>query len=468
MQRTMTSRWMLRSVLLVGACWSIGVGTAEAEPQGDMLLGSDGQVFSIVAGEVASLFPESPGNVETALALDIRWPDGDQQRHLVPGTEGREPENHPFLVLDGETQTLYLLWESVVNYLHPIVNLITFQDGTWGERIEIISSAFAAKASPQMLVQHDEVQELDASGKLTARRRTVVHVVWGEDEFGTGRVTYYVPVVIDHGVTLLGSPLRLNDLFPEIGVSTATDGELRLTSVIRSGSDERRALIVFPNPGGDGIGIVELDVLPGDLAHLAEGARGHIIDIGFTGGPLSPADIRSIADKARGHIIDIGVAYHPEVIRAIADEARGHIIDIGVRGDGGAPPDLQRIADSARGHIIDIGSKLTERGLRRAYAGGETRRLTVSTSTEDAPMTPVLIQAKAIATHAQPELSGTASHAFVSPGGEDVIFARVEEERVIYRQHRLDGWTPPLELKLGPGLDLDTALSMLQGRVRSR
>ena len=461
--RTM-SPMPIRALLVAALCLA-STGTASAAPQQEMILGAEGQVYSVRVGDRAALFGVEQPEAESVLALDVQWPDGSQQRLLVPGTDGGEPENHPFLLLDSETQTLYLLWESVLNKLHPIVNLITFRDNTWGEKVEIVYNPFVSKTAPRMLVQHDEIHQFDETGASVTKRRTVIHVVWSELEGDAQYATYYVPVLIDDGVTLHSTPVRLNDLVPpsELPAGFAPDAAPLVEML--EGRDDRRTLVSFPSDGGARLAVVELDLLPGDLSRLADEARGHIIDIGARHTPLSPDAIRSIAEEARGHIIDIGVAYHPEVIRAIADEARGHIIDIGVHGDVGATPDIRSIAEGARGHIIDIGSKLTERGLRRVHGAQQSRLLEIGSTEEAAATSPVLIRVKAIATYERPDLGGAPSHLFLSSSGEDAVLARTEEGRVVYRQLRGTEWSPVHELKLGSGLDLEAALGVLKARV---
>lgn len=442
-------------------------GSSAAAPQGEMLLGASGEVFTVRTGSHWSLFGDSPGAEEPVLALDVRWPDGTHQRHLVPGTEGAEPENHPFLLLDDQTQTLYLLWESVINRLHPIVKLTTFHGGFWGEETEIVYNPFVAKTSPQMLVHHDEVHDVDAAGTAVTRRRTVIHVVWSEEDAVGEYSSFYVPLIIDDGITLHSSPLRLNDLVPSTAAATdVTAAPASAPSLtLQEGRDESHALVAFPIDGGERLAVVELDLLPGDLARLAGDARGHIIDIGVRSGPLTPEVVRAIADEARGHIIDIGVAYHPEVTRAIADEARGHIIDIGVRGSNDGMLDIHTIADGARGHIIDIGTKLAERGLRRNQLAGLARLLELEPNGEDSTTPPVLIQVKPLGKHLQPDMGGATTHVFLSTGGDEMILARAEEGGVQYRQLTAGAWSPLLELKLSSSFGLESALAVLKARV---
>ncbi len=455
----------LRTLLLAGTVLLAGAAVAAAAPA-QLVLGSDGEMYSAEVGRYGDLFPDGAMAEADApvLALDVRHPDGGTTRLLVPGTEGDDYDTQPALIVDESSQRVFLVWERMYSGLHPVLELRSFDGESWGEPLEINHSAFLSKSLAQLAITRGA--EPGAA--------TILHLVWAEDLESPDSQTYYAPIILVDG-EFAGDPriFHLNDFEPALaeGETAATPPDALLRSPrLQTGTDGRRVVVEFTSPTTGRMVTLELTVLPDDVSRLADGARAHIIDIGVTLDPRTRSGITAIAEAARAHIIDIGVSFHPEIVRAIADGARAHIIDIGFRAlDKGEVPELPTLAGEARAHIIDIGVKLSDKGLRRVYASSQAWTLDASPTRTSAPLPAHLLAVRVTAARPAPELTSAAEPSvFLSSSGTAALVAWQEGSKLRYRESRGDGWSPSFALPLQPGFGLEQALDVVRNRVVDR
>jgi hypothetical protein len=456
-------------ILAFALVLGLAATAARANHQG-AILGTGGELYLVKSGTFGDLFPgrQDTDPINSVLRLDVVAPDGSVQSSLVPGTQGPEVESAPFLQYEEASHTVYLIWETRINVIHPILMLSGFNGGwMWNEPIEIVGNPFAPKTSPQLTVTHDTFEE-KVDGTPVTRHRSILHAVWGE-ETGSGSIeTYYTPIILEDGLFTGRSPVfRLNDLDTAASVAgaSALSPDLLQTLRIQPGRDERTVVVGFVSPRTGRLVTVEIDSLPPQLVQLADGARSHIVDIGAR---LYPSQIDKLAEEARSHIVDIGVAFHPEVLRSIADDVKSYLETEGRRGG-----DLQVIADGARSHIVDIGAKLSGRGLRGTNAAS-----TVSDIIEVVPDTQLdppedkldshLLQLRKASDRPAPGVGRGEVILFVSENGQNVIVAWVEADRVLYRESSGAGWRDPLEVRLTQSMDVRQVLEILEQRVRHR
>jgi hypothetical protein len=433
----------------------------------DAVLGSSGELYRIRAGTLGDLFPERRGkdSKTPVLALDIDRPGTPVSRILVDGTDDDGTESSPSLAYEDASQTLYVVWESRLA-AQSVLRLAGFDGTSWSEPIERITEDFySRKTAPQLAVTHDLFETVDRTGQRIDIDRRILHIVWGEGD-GELQRTYYTPVIFDNGVYIGKNPLYdLTALDIDSGLSTSIEvsPDLLKLPVLQKGRDGRTVVVAFTAPVTRRLLSLEIDILPRQLSHLADGTRAVIID---TGAKLR-GNLRGLADKARQAVIDQGRdSFQIELVEAIADRVRDLIL-------GGAGRSLQSLADGTRAVIIDTGAKLAGRGLRNPYsvqAAAAAARLVEISPDLPAPLPAHVIQFRVISSRPVPQIGGSALSLFLSETGDDVLVAWVngDRTRVVYRDTKGGGWNNPLELVLTDTLTLGQAHLVLEQRIRER
>jgi hypothetical protein len=450
-----------------------GTGAAQAQ---QATLGSDGELYIARTGAYRDLFAKgSPGyrpeidGASPVLALDVIVPGAAAARRvLVPGTEGSEIEGIPSLFFEDSSQTLFMVWESRLNRIFPVLMLGGFDGRDWIEPIQINGNPMSVKTSPQLAVTHDSYQV--GGDDSETRQRAVIHLLWGEENGAGSYETFYTPIILQNGTFIGKNPVyRLNDFdAAKVSALPTLDPDLLHALRIQPGRDGQTVVAAFTSPVTQRVVSLEIDVLPAQLGLLADDARAHIIDIGRR---LSyPAKLQQIADVARAHIIDIGRAFQPEIAASLADKVRELILA------NGGSANLSSIADLARAHIIDIGAKLSGRGLRSLNA--ESTTLATAEISADPATLPAgpsvvpsltnLIQFRLASNRPVPQAGqGTVSF-LLSRSGEEMLVAWAQADRVQYITSNGTGWNVMRELPLSATIDLERAFEILAQRLNSR
>ncbi|HWM89340.1 MAG TPA: hypothetical protein VN493_01085 [Thermoanaerobaculia bacterium] len=428
------------------------------------IVGSHGEIYAAKSGTYAELFPKGtrPHVDAPVLALEVIRPGAATERYLVPGTDGFEIEDLPFLYFEEASETTYLVWKSQ-NGVHPTLMLTGFDGRRWTEPLEILNNPMAEKTSSQIAVTHDTYR---VAGEDEARHRTILHLLWAEE----GHEAFYSPIVLENGKFVGKNPVfLLTGLEGLEAASSPEPSEPLLRSLrIQPGRDGQTVVATFISPDTRRVVSVEIDVLPAQLSQLADEARIHIIDIGNR--HTYPAQLKQIADIARIHIIDIGRSFYPEIAGALAQQVQELIL-----ASDGKKTDLKKVADGARIHIIDIGAKLSGRGLRSASSAASVRTEEIAGSAT-VPMGPNgdqlplshFIQFRAASSRPVPEV-GTGAVTFIaSKTGEDILIAWAGKDRVSYRVSQDDGWSDVHQIVFSAGIGVERAYEILEQKMRNR
>jgi hypothetical protein len=471
-ETTMVNQRTLRR-RVAGAALALVLGgmtttMAAAAPLERSVIGSNGEVFRVIAGPYGELFPAA-ADVEPSfpvLALDVDESNGSAYRLLVPGTEGFEDDGSPALVYDEVSQVVHLVWEARINSIHPVLRLASYSAGAWSAPIEIIGDPFAAKTHPVLFVSHDSTRAEAADGAVQVRQRTILHLVWVQEKSTGSFDTLYSPILLGDDPSSRAPVISLDDIAgptaPDEAPLTGMDSAEGLVH-LRAGEDGRTVVVAFASGASGRIAAVRIDILPVELARLGEEARAHIIDAGFDG---STDGLRRIADGARAHIIDAGVHlnFHEEVVRSIADGARAHIIDAGAHAD----LEIRRIANGARAHIIDAGVKYSDRGLRRVVDSTASAPQVVDLSPPSDGASENLVRAVRTQAIRVPFSLGDSPRLLSSPSGRDFVLSWRDGERLVYRESRGGGeWSDLRMIRLSPTLTVEDAYAALERRVSS-
>lgn len=458
--------------------WTIGLtlltASAAFPSERQAVLGADGAVYMARTGTYGELFPGAKGGDATdpVLALEVTKPGSPVQRILVPSTVNAEVEKSPALLYEDQSETLYLVWQSL-GVFHPILRLSGFDGTSWSEPIEVTGNPFAPKTSPQMAITRDTFGTLDAEGARVVKHRTILHLIWEEDlETGGILETFYSPILFIDGVYLGWNPVyRLSSFDPSEAVTAGppVSSALVRSPTIQGGRDGRTVVVAFVSPATQRLVSLEIDALPQEFSQLADKARSHIIDLGRR--PNPPRGVKAIADEAHAGVVELGRAFHAEIAESLADQVYEKIMK-------GGTQDLEFLGGAARSHIIDLGAKFSGRGLRNQKAATVSVEKTVEVTPTapgspepDTPRSSNFLQFRLASSRAVPEV-GTASaetlRVFISESGDNVLIAWPEKNRVLYRDTKGDGWNDVREIKLSDSVDLSRAYEILERLVRNR
>ncbi len=456
--------------------WALGLcllAPAATASHRDAVLGGDGELYLVRAGAYGELFPgdkaADPANL--VLALDVVRPDaaaGEVERFLVPGTAGPEVEHSPSLLFEQASSTVFLVWESAFNVVHPSLKLAWFDGAAWSELIDVTGKPFTPKTSPLLAITRDTHEETAEDGSPVERHRTILHLLWVEEDAAGADEVLYSPLVLEDGV-YKGSTgyLRLAAFDPSAPANAQYEvaTELLGAPALEGGRDGRTVVAGFAAAATQRLVTLEIDVLPVELSHLADRVRTQIIDIGAR--YSVPGGLQHLAAAARTHLIEVGRAFHPEVAQTLADQVREYIL---AKGGG----DLIPLADGVRTQIIDIGAKLSGRGLRQRSsvaapgddAAAPAQIVQVQAAGSDQPV--ALLQVRLASSRPAPQTGAGSTRLFLSESGQDVVVAWVEDGRVRYRDSAGAGWSETRELRVSDSLSLERALEIVKSRVRSR
>lgn len=448
----MTARPLLRCLaagLLAGGALAAAPGPAEVSA-----LGAEGTVYVARSGPLAQLIAGEVGT-QPILALEIRRPDAEPQRLVVPETGGEESESSPFLLVESSSEILYLIWQSRAAGEQATLKLASFDGERWGEVLEIRDNPQSAKGSPQVWVTRDTYRLDLPEGGTRAVGRAVVHVLWWEESLD-GDQAFYKPLVLIDGAYAGSHPATLlneldageHELDPP-AVATALVRAPRL----QTGRTDHSVLVSFANPLTDRMATVEVAVVSGELTALADGVRSHIIRTG-----AKAPGLEWFAEDVRSHVIRTGGRLHPGVLDFVADLVRSHIIRTG------AVPaeELDGLAAAVAGLVVSAGAEMLDNGAGVAAP----RFVTLQESAAGAAALPSnVLRFRLLNARPAPATAEAPSLINASPDGSSLLVAWRVGQQFRYREHRGGAWSPVAILELGPGLSAEQAARILERRV---
>jgi hypothetical protein len=456
----MKMSYFVALILLAGTLAAPGLAQ-----DGTAALGAAGEVYLPKAGVYKDLFPnghDAPLD-NTVLAVDLIQPGAAPQRLLVPYTSGADIESSPAVLFEDDSNTLFILWASQLNPLNSVLKLASFDGTNWGPPIQITGNPFSSKTAPQLAITRDSFPVTDSDGNTTTRHRTIIHLIWEEQNATGNQDVLYTPVILEEGNYLGWAPVyNLNDMVgrtPSNSAFVPSDSFVQAPA-LQAGRDSRTLVVGFASAETRAISAVEIDVLPEEISDLAEKCRAHIIDVGHT---LFPNYLQNMADKAAADIIASGTAFHGDIVTLIA----GQIHDLVLANRGTETADLTSLSEDARAHIIDVGVQLSGRGLQDPNT--QAKSLVESTVSVDSTQDPShLIHFRVASNRPAPQMGSTGPQLFLSQTGDDAIVAWTDSGNILYLQSQGTGWSNQNQINLAGSLDAPSAYNILKQRARSR
>lgn len=438
--------------------WLLALAAAAPlRAQPPAVLGAAGEVYLVRTGTFGKLFPGQGAAhpADPVLALDVLRPGGAARRLLVPQTEGTAVETPASLLFEESSRTLFVVWES--RQLYPVLMLAGFDGEQWSEPTVVTGDPWSVKTSPLVAVTHDTFL---LPGERSLRERTVLHVVWGEEDSAGTRRTLYAPVIFEDG-TFAGKPAVY--ALDQLDAAGAGGGEPPPTALaLIPGRADHTLVAAFTSAQSRRAVGVEIGVLPAQLGHLADDARMHIVEIGRK---LSyPENLQQIADQARMHIVEIGArSLQSEIALALGERVREQIL--ARQGE----DTLNALADLARMHIIEIGARLADRGLVALSAPAQLNLVEVAGAQKRGPLAMThLISFRVSASLPAPQVGGGTVALFPAKTGRELLVAWAEPGRVSYRETEAGAWSAVREIAITPAVDLARAHEILAERMARR
>lgn len=467
MRRT---QMLLLAGLVVVLAWSSAAAETPVRA-----LGAHGEVFTLLAGAYGDIAPE--GNEDMAsssvLALRIERPDGTSTLSVVPATFGPDLDTAATLVLEPESNRVFLMWQSWSGIVKSRLLVAGFDGAGWTEPIEVSDDSNAWKSSPVLLVTRDDFRILE-HGVATKVQRTVVHVVWSQEVADGGYDTVYAPIVLEAGRYLGVHPVVvLNELDSDgaaagVGVPFTTSST-SLTPYLRSGGAGSSVVAAFLDMDRGRISAVELNLVPGELNALGDVVADTVLREGELQGSSSPAGVTRVVDQARHQLIDLGSRL--EVREDFLDLLAAEVEKV-IRERAASQQGMRSIAAEARHQLIDLGARLSRDNLRRASDAQRHQLIDLGVDAGSgrgrALRARVLHRERPIDVGSAPPVAADQVRLFCSRDGKSFLVAWVNGRDVEYRETRDADWSPLLRLALGESMTVDSAYAILESRISSR
>ncbi|HZF13958.1 MAG TPA: hypothetical protein VFE33_34630 [Thermoanaerobaculia bacterium] len=456
---------------LTVACTLALAGSALAADR-QAALGDAGEIYLIHTGNYGDLFPDGTaapaGNA--VLALDVVRPGQTPQRLLVPGTDGTDVESSPFELYEPSSGALFLVWQSQINSISPVLYLTSYQGGAWSPAIRITGNPFALKSSPQFAITHDTYDILATDGTYNTVPRTILHLIWWEEAANGGSNVLYAPILLLDG-TYVGTNqvFSLNSFItsPPLTTVAGAAAELFRAPQIQAGANAHSVLVGFADPNTQRLVTLEISTLPSELVSLCDKMRAHIIE---SGAKFLPANLTGLAANVHDWILGSGARLHPGVLSYLSDQARAHIIESGIK----TPSQLTPLAADSRAHIIESGATMVGDRIDNVTAKSDSSAFSPSiaeiptTDTDGSAGPAHLFQVNVDSIRPVPRTGSAPNAIYISQDGGDAIVSWDMPGEVRYRESTNQGWGPINALTLSSTLDLNGAHAILNQRVRDR
>jgi hypothetical protein len=437
--------------------------------------GEAGQLYEVLTGRYGELFPDgdAAAPAHSVLALRVTSAGGEQELHLVPGTAGAAEDRDPTVVHDAGQ--LFVLWAKGVDEHASELDLVAFDGKRFGNVIEVSGDPRQLKGAPRLAITRDPYTD-DA----IAVNRTIVHLLWWENQESKVEV-FYTPIVLLDGEYLGWNPVVALDAFDLNAVSgeVVRNSALFRAANIERGPDGRSVVVALPQQRTGRLLTLRMRVLPRTLVTVADSARSHIVGIGRSGSGSGTGSILKLADAARSHIVGIG-RMHQGVLDYVADRVYATVLSYGASYSPGASTE---IADLAWQTTLVAGASILGNGLHSDELPCSFLFL------GDAPShivgAPHQVEVCLTSDRPVPETDETAPHTiYVSESGEQVLVAweggdtgpdeggaeggaaAGTTEPLRYRESAGAGWSEAVTVSTSGPVTKDQALALLRQQIR--
>jgi hypothetical protein len=424
-----------------------------------MVVAAGGTIHKLIKGTYSELFPDGfEGEESSVLALEVLRP-GSAEILLVPTTEDYHAEMPAALHYEKRSNTTYVLWEGLVNGLHPFLHLAGFDGETWSQPISLTGNVFADKVHADLVILPEA--EVNKSSALveSAVDRSVIYVTWLEENPGKTD-KYLVPIILQGGLYLgWHDSLRLSEL-----VSDPTDGNRRARQLVDADvenllrlqpSARNNAVVIgFTAPSTGRLVTVEVELLPQALSAMAS----RVSDLVRQNGQLS-SSVNELAESVRTAMMEFGQDFHRGTLEYLADEIEALLREHSSVAAAVAPG----IPEKLGVHIIHIGARVRAKGL----IDSEPRQIITMGQTREGDGPYHHLKVSVVADREAPEAGGPAV-LFLSSTGLEALLAWEEDGSIVFRETDGEEWSDPQKVELREDLDKQTVYRVLADRTLNR
>ncbi len=457
-------KFLTAAITLTAALALTGIPSS-AEPQ-NMVLGSDGEVYQLHLGYRSEIFPASSDSDTFLLALEITRQDGSSDLMVIPGTDtGEDIESTAALIFEQSSQTLFLVWDSRVNYIHSVLKVASFDGEFWSDPISVHGGWLTPRGKPHIAVTRDKY-DIDVGGDSRVIQRTILHLAWWEAS-DTGDAVFYTPIILENGVYLGNhSVISMADLEEsgETGAYEALSEELLQTVAIRNGRDADTILLGFTDPRTAQIRTVEIRPTPGAISRVADGLRPRMVEFG------SEADLRAdlpaLAALVRQEVVQLSIRarLNPGVRSYLAQQVFQLVINTDP-----ATFDAESLASEARSLVVELGNLLLSDRLVNVSDALRPRMVEFGDRSGGEAGPSHVFTTRVLSSRPAPSTPAAPTRLYLSSDGREVLVAWQGEERLSYVESDSGGWSAESNLLFGTGgLSLDSALEILRQRAENR
>jgi len=430
-------------------------------------LGNSGEVYELIGGAYGELFPES-GEVPAdhqVLALELRWPDQTMQRWLLPETEDAQAESLMVLLYDRSTDSLVAIWQREEPARGELLNLVTFADDAFSEVVTIEDPTLAAVGPSKIALIRDRYSIRLAEDQRETVERTLLHLAWMADD-GSEIDVRYTPLIFIDGLWCgWNEVFSLADLLGDEGVDPDPELSDPLLSTLELDLTHgaQRILTTFVSPRSGELAVVDIGVLPLELAYLGDEVRDLLLAMADA---FAGRDLQSFADTARLEIIGVGMRQrlNPALVDYVAHEVSNEILTVGEEYSVDQFVDL---VNYLRDFTIDVTSPLITSTLNYTQGTDNSRVIEIDIGNLlDKPSQ--ILDLKIRSARPAPATGEGPTTIYTSEDGKDtlIVWEDPEQRRLSYVESLEEGWSEPRSLWIDEKLTAERAHELLRLRVR--
>ncbi len=457
-----TNSFLLSLALLVAAAGAVGASDLPTAA-----LGNAGEVYELIGGTYGELFPESDEVAagHEVLALELSWPDQTTGRWLVPGTEDAPAETAATLLYDRATDALAAVWQSAEPSEGALLKLVTVEADAFSDVVTIEDPTRAAIGPSQIVLTRDRYSIRLGHNQRETVNRTILHVAWmayGDSEIDVR----YTPLVFIDGLYCgWNEVFSLRDLVVGEGVEPDQELAEQLLSTLELDLTHgaQRILATFVSPRSGELAVVDIGVLPLELAYLGDEVRDLLLSMADSFGG---DDLQAFAEVARIEIIGVGrrQSLNPALVDYVAGELSDEILTVGAEY---SVDEYGELVSYLRDYTIDVTSPLITSTLNYAQGTDHSRVIEIDIGNLlDAPTQ--ILDLKIRSARPAPATGEGPTTIYTSEDGEDTLIAWEDPggATLYYVESLEGGWSEPRSLVIDDKLTPERAHELLRRRVR--
>ena len=184
------------------------------------LLTKDGTLFEALLAPPADAVVGYEGPAPGSLVVRVTAPDGSSRVETVSESTGQDGLKPWVLEFEPATQTLFVVYTQSTGVMSNVFVAMR-RNLTWSSRVVLANPGLYLSLNPKAVVTRQSFRDVDAAGKPVAKVRSILSLVWWEEN-GSSQARY-APVFVEDGILKLDeiAGYNLNELAGSTGATTA-------------------------------------------------------------------------------------------------------------------------------------------------------------------------------------------------------------------------------------------------------